>query len=111
MANKVENLPNIMQKHMRKVEGLVDTLPSVFTFRELVTKAGYDDVKLLTRGMRARIARAIPGSYRTDKKREGLRLYLKRRPQDLEGWSYMISNVVEWLEELKEFGWIYDFSY
>lgn len=110
MTNKVEDLPNIM-KHMGKVEHLVKTLPPVFTLRELITKAEYDDVKLLTRGMRARIARAIPGSYRTDKKREGLRLYLKRRPQDLEGWSYMISNVVEWLEELKEFGWIYDFSY
>ncbi len=96
--------------HMRKVEHLVNILPPVFTLRELVTKAGYDDVKPLTRGMRARIARAIPESYRTNKKKEGLRLYLKRRPQDLEGWSYMISNVVEWLEELKQFGWIYTFS-
>ena len=100
------SLDHFVEMKMRKVRNLVKTLPPEFTFRELLKAANYDDVEQLNRPMRARITRAINSSYRTDKKRDGLRLYFKQRPNDLEGYSFMINDVVDWVEELKMFGWI-----
>ena len=100
-----------VRRHTRKVQHLIKVLPSEFTFRELLQAAGYLNVNKLDRPMRATITRNIPSSYRTDKKRDGARVYFKQRDGDFDWWSCMISNVVDWIEELIEFGWIDEFSW
>ncbi len=106
-----EQLEKYVKNHMHKVKQLLNILPSNFTFREFLQIAGYEDIKELNRGMRARITRAIPLRYRTDKKRDGLRLYFKQTNQDFDDTSYIISTLIEWLEELKTYHWIDAFSY
>ncbi len=106
-----EQLETHVKNRIHKVKHLLNILPSNFTFREFLQIAGYEDIKELNRGMRARITRAIPLRYRTDKKRDGLRLYFKQTNQDFDDTSYIISTLIEWLEELKTYHWIDAFSY
>lgn len=106
-----EQLETHVKNRIHKVKHLLNILPSNFTFRQFLQIAGYEDIKELNRGMRARITRAIPPRYRTDKKRNGLRLYFKQTKQDFDDTSYMISTLIEWLEELKTYHWIDAFSY
>ena len=74
-----------VRRHTRKVQHLIKVLPSEFTFRELLQAAGYLNVNKLDRPMRATITRNIPSSYRTDKKRDGARVYFKQRDQHSKG--------------------------